>query len=244
MTMKTIKTFLLGIFVLGCISPLMAERSDDDELEDVYDLYNPTAKTTHVWISITGDTSAGRVSLIKGKNPLQEKDAKGNPLVKPDDRYETVYCKLNNYGGEDVRAFHLGALVPLNKDGGWKRYVINFTPRRNGKVKLFLRAEHHPEMDMFEKDYYNMFWGGFAKLEAVNAKFKDTNFTKPKYWNADKFYYFPKELKSEVIAEEGAPTPKILRAVMPVWQECTVKKDVPVTISFYVRSDNAFKSKK
>ncbi len=239
MTMKTIRTFLFGILVLGCISPLMAE----DKVEDVYDLYNPTGRTTHVWVSITGDTSAGRVSLIKGKDPLQLKDAKGNLLVKPDDRYETVYCKLNNYGGEDIRAFHLGALVPL-KDGEWKRIVINFIPRRNGKVKLFLRAEHHPELDMFEKDYYNMFWGRYAKLEAVNAKFKDTAFSKPKYWNADKFYYFPKELKSEVIAEEGAPTPKVLRAVMPVWQECTVKKDMPVTISFYVRNDNAFLSKK
>ncbi len=242
--MKKLKTFLCGILTLGCVPFLMAERSDDDRLEDVYDMYNPTGRTTHVWVSVSGSSGNERVSLIKGKeDPLKQKDARGNPVIKPDDRYQTVYCKMNNYGNEDNRAFTLGGLVPL-KDGEWKRIVINFIPRRNGKVRLYLRAEHHPVMDMFEKDYYNMCWGRFAKLEAVNAKFKDPNFTKPKLWNVDKFYYFPKEIKSEVLAEDGAPTPKVLRAVMPVWQDVAVKKDVPVTITFYTRNDNAFLSKK
>ncbi len=242
--MKTIKVLALCMAFAGSVFPVFAERSASDTVADVYDLYSPEAKTNRIWVSIEGDIPSGRVSLVRSnKDPLKEKDAKGNPLIKPNEKYKTVYCRMNHYGAEDNRAFQLGAYAVLEGDE-WVRVVISFSARRNGKVRLLLRPEYHPHFSMKEKDYENIYWGRFAKLESINAKFKDPNFTKAKNWGAERFWHFGDKIKSEVVAEEDAPTPKVLRVPMRVYQDITVKAGVPVTISFYARSDNAFPSKK
>ena len=214
-----------------------------DSVEDAYNLYSPDKQTTQCWIHVSGETKSGRVSFEKGKNPLIVKDAEGK-LMEKDPNYETQYVMLNFWGNEDNRAFNLHRLLEV-PEGKWVKYIITFVPRKSGKVRIDFGPQcgrqHYPDKTFYK--YADLAWGRYAKLTATGAKVKDPDFKQPKAWGMQKFYYF-NTLKSEVITDADAPGGKCLRATGRINQEIAVKANVPVTITFFYRSDDYFKAKK
>lgn len=237
--MKRVKFFMIAALALTSLCNIAAK----DSVEDAYNLYSPDSKTTRIWIQISGETRSDRISFQKGKNPLVVKDEDGK-LMEKDPNYETTYAILNFWGNEDSRAFNLAAWKDV-PDGKWVKIVITFIPRKSGKVRLevgpTLSKQFYPDKTFYK--YADLGYSRYAKLTAVNAKFKDPDFKKPKMWGLQKYYYF-NDIKSEFIDDPEAPGGKCLRAIGRIKQEVSVKANVPVTITFYYRSDDYFKAKK
>lgn len=238
--MKNTGKFLITLFAFAfCISSYAK-----DSIEDAYDLYAPSGKTTKCWLHVSGETKGGgRVSFEKGKNPLVVRDENGN-LMEKDPNYETRYVMLDFWGGEDSRAFNLHRMVEA-PEGKWVKYILTFKPRKAGKIRIefgpYVGHQHYPDKTMYK--YRDLAYARYAKLEAINAKLKDPEFKNPKAWGMQKYYYF-KEIKSAVVTDEEAPGGKCLRATGRISQEFAVKAGVPVTITFFYRSDDYFNAKK
>ncbi len=237
--MKNIGKILIALFGFAICGSGYAK----DTVEDAYDLYAPSHKTNKCWIHISGETKSGRISFEKGKNPLVVRDAEGK-LMEKDPNYETRYVPLEFWGGEDSRAFNLHREVTL-PEGKWVKLIVTFKPRTSGKIRIEFGpwAGHQNYPDKTFYNYRDLAYARYAKMTVTNAKIKDPDFKNPKNWGMQKFYYF-KEIKSAVFADEEAPGGKCLRATGRINQEFTVKGGVPVTITFFYRSDDYFKAKK
>lgn len=238
--MKNIGKIFIALFGFAlCASGSYAK----DSVEDAYDLYAPSGKSTDLWLQISGETKRDRISFEKGKNPLVVKDEEGK-LMEKDPNYETKYVPLNFYGGEDNRAFNLHCRIVAPADK-WTKYVMTFKPRKSGKIIIklgpWMGRQFYPDKTFYK--YGDLAYGRFAKIEGINVKFKDPDFKQPKTWGFKKYYYF-RNLKSEVVDDAEAPGGKCLRGIGQVYQEVQVKAGVPVTITFYYKPDDYFKAKK
>ena len=72
--MKNIGKILIALFGFALCGSGYAK----DSVEDAYDLYAPSGKTTKCWLHVSGETKSGRISFEKGKNPLVVRDEEGN----------------------------------------------------------------------------------------------------------------------------------------------------------------------
>ena len=222
-----------------------------DPFVAVYDTFSPsdTTKTIHIWLD--GETQKGRVSFLMGKNPLVAKKADGSPVVNvADEKCKVEFCRLNYNGGEDNRAFKLYGYVSVEKDV-FKKVYISFIPRRDGFVRLSVGhwgmtwQWHDTKPERTRYEYPDFGFARYAKFSATNTKLNDPMLSKPAAWGAgEKFQWFPKNVKSEVITEKNAPVSKSLRTFRDISQVIPVKKEKEVVISFYVCGDDRFKSKK
>lgn len=237
--MKNIGKIFTGLLVFSAVFCSHAK----DSVEDAYDLYSPSGKSTDLWIQVSGETRSGRISFERGKNPMVVKDEEGK-LMEKDPNYETRYVSLNFHGGEDNRAFNLHSRV-IAPENQWTKYVITFKPRKKGKISIKIGPwsgrQFYPDKTFYK--YQDLAYGRFAKIEGKNVKFKDPDFKQPKTWGFTKYFYF-RNIKSEFIEDETAPGGKCLRGIGQVRQEVAVNAGETVTITFYYKPDDYFKAKK
>ncbi len=244
-----------------------------DRIEDVYDLFNP-GTVGAVSFGIDGECSGQRVSLFYGKNPLAvdedgkpvKRDEKGNlllgedgkPLVQPRDMPDphpnviTRYCAMQNQGGEDNRAFHMGGSCGISRTK-WTKIIITFVPRLDGKVRFSVGGNYGGRnFNRETKEYYkypNYGFVRYAKFSIKNSKFNDPLISKWSNWGIPMSNYYPQVFKDKIKITytneklEEAPFTKALRSTCGLSQIIPVKKNKEVTISFYVRADDCFSAK-
>lgn len=241
--MMNLKKWLIGTFMFAGVFAFL--DAAEDRIEDVYDLFSPTGKVEHIWVDIDGEKTNSRVSLRRGRNPLVVPGPDGKKM-EPDPKYKTVYCKLNNYGAEDNRSFHLvNHRVPVKTDE-WTKVVFSFIPRRDGKVLVEFGSEGgwwYQQSTKQRSKYRNLHYSYFAKFDSENAQFKDPNFTNFRAWNVQTTWNPFRQLKAEIINEKDGPALRVMKVMDRLSQIINVKKEKEVVFSFYVKGGDTFKCK-
>ncbi len=225
----------IALFAMPSISDA-APKKDKESIENVYDLDLPSGDTPTVHIWVTSNANGARVSLIKGK-PIKD--------LPEEEGITTKYLQLNNYGGEDNRAFSLYAFHKIQRDQ-WTKFVLSFTPRVDGKVEISLGSNYavwHKDKEYPALRYCNL--ADFS-IAGNSGKVRNPKFDKPKSWGDNPYHdkSWEKVIGPDIVKDKSAPGGVYLKTYRNMSQTFNVKKDVPVIFSFYVRADNMYEPRK
>lgn len=270
------KKHLLFLTILSCLVPLVSEaKPKRDKLEDVYDLTVPFSNEQfcdrYGVVIVNGDLPSGRVPMFPvpcakdgdpSTDPLLEKRADGTLVIPEEISCPTSYCAAGYVGGEDVRAFHLEGIFGIKK-GEWRRVVVEFTPRRDGKVSFAIDHWVHRRYQGQEEDdlndaqaiaeqripykYCDLRFVRYAKFWTENTVFRDPGTSKIKPWCA----YggtrlrgaFANKIKPTIVLEKEGPVKKSIRVSNDIHQVIPVKANQKVIIVFYACGDDYFLAK-
>jgi len=162
-----------------------------------------------------------------------------------------VYCFMGYSGGEDSRAFHLYGNVGISKDQ-YTKVIFTFIPRRNGFVNIgfghgcFGYNWYDTKPNRTPYKYPNFGFARYAKIQAKGTTIRDGNIGNGKAWGCGgKFPCFPDKIKNSKVTEpSGQPVMSAWRTWQGFGQQIPVKANKEILVTFYVKGDKCYSSKK